>query len=233
MKRVALVALTGILLFGAKPAIALEERNEPPSIIVHGEGKAFVKPTLATLEIGVVTEASSAAKALAANSAAMTELMSSLTGQGITERDVQTSNFDVSPKYSNGVNGRVPRIDGYTVSNNVHVRIHKTSQVGPVIDAVVQSGANQVNRIAFSVEDSSKMMDEARRDAMADAKRKAAIYAQAAGVTLGKVLYVIEGGGAIPGPVPMYRMQAAMQSTPISSGEQQLNVNTTVVFAIQ
>lgn len=235
MKPLVLIALLGTMTFAANPARAVDEKNDPPSIIVQGEGRVFAKPTLATVDIGVVTHASTAGKALAANSAAMNELMKTLVAQGLAERDIQTNNFDISPTYSQE-NNRAPRISGYAVTNQVQVRVHKTAQVGPVLDAVVASGANQVNSIRFTVEDSSKLLDDARKQAIEDAKRKAAIYAQGAGITLGKVLYVIEGGGSVPPrPMPMMQMKAvaAMESTPVAAGEQELAVNATVVFAIQ
>lgn len=236
MNRLALALLSASITFAAPAWAAPQDQNDddPPSIIVLGEGKVSVKPTLATVEIGVATQAATAGKALAANSTAMNELMKTLTTQGIAEKDIQTSSFDVSPSYSSESN-RAPRITGYSVRNTVSVRVHKTAQMGPVLDAVVASGANQVHSIRFSVEDPSKLLDDARKQAIEDGKRKAALYAQGAGVTLGKLLHVIEmGSNTPPRPMAMYRMAAAeMQSTPISTGEQELSVNITVVYAIQ
>ena len=236
MRKLAFVILSSALLSVAAPTFAAsDEKNEPPSIIVQGEGKAYAKPTLATIEIGVVSQDATAAQALADNSKAMADLFKTVGAQGIADKDVQTSSFDISPNYINSSN-RAPKISGYTVRNEVTVRVHKVDKIGSLLDAVVYSGANQVSRISFSVEDKSRVLDDARRDLIEDARRKATLYAQAAGVELGKVINVIEDLGR-PHAMPMamsMRMApgGAPPETSIAGGEQELTVNATVVFAI-
>lgn len=227
--------LASLMCLGAPVFAAAGERTEPPSIIVQGEGKVYAKPSLASVQIGVVSQAATAAQALADNSKEMTELVKTVTAQGVADKDVQTSAFDIAPNYINSTN-RSPKISGYTVRNNVTVKIRNTDKVGSLLDAVVYSGANQVNSIVFSVDERSRLLDEARKEAIEDARRKAALYAEAAGVQLGKVLYVVEGGAS---PRPMFYAPAAammaggLATTPIAAGEQQLSVSATVVFAIQ
>ena len=148
---------------------------------------------------------------------------------------MQTSSFDISPNYINTSN-RAPKISGYTVRNEVTVRVHKIDKIGNLLDAVVYSGANQVSRISFSVEDQSRLLDDARKDLIEDARRKATLYAQAAGVQLGKVINVIEDFGRrhdVPMAMSARMAPAGAPQPSIAGGEQELTVNATVVFAIQ
>lgn len=236
--RSALFNLLVIALIGLaqSPCWALEHDNDdPPSIIVQGEGKVKVKPSAASVRIGVVTEASTAAQALKQNSNSMSELIKTLTEQGIAEKDIQTVELSVSPTYTSQSN-RSPRISGYNVRNGVLVRTKAIAQLGPILDAVTASGANNIDGITFTVDNQSKLLDDARKQAMDDASRKATLYAQAGGVQLGKVLHIIEGGlHGGPIPIPMMaatRFAAAAATTPVMSGEQELGVNVTVVYAI-
>jgi uncharacterized protein YggE len=126
-----------------------------------------------------------------------------------------------------------PQITGYRATNRVSVTLRDIAKIGDAIDALVASGANDIGGIGFSVSQSSKLLDAARAKALEDAHRKAAIYAQAAGVTLGAPLSISEGGA--PPPVAFRTMKARMAAapTPIAAGEQTLRVSVHVSYEIK
>jgi hypothetical protein len=126
-----------------------------------------------------------------------------------------------------------PTIAGYRASNRVTVRLHDVTKLANVIDTMVAAGANDIGGINFTVSNASKLLDDAREQAIADARRKAEIYAKAAGVTLGAPLSITDGGG--PGPVLYRKMAAPMaaSSVPVAQGEETLQVTVSVSWAIK
>jgi len=150
----------------------------------------------------------------------------------VGRRNIQTSNFNVSPVYSNPAPGAQPRLTGYRVSNDVHVILEDITRVGATLDALVAAGANQMNGLNFSIKEPAPLLAKARADAVADAKLRAQQYAAAAGVTLGPIQSISEGG-AEP-PRPMYRMAAmAAAPTPIAAGEESVNASVSIVWEIR
>jgi uncharacterized protein len=231
------LSLCGIVS-AALPGLAVEMKDLPPSVSVTGEGHAFAKPDQAQISMGVVSDAKTAAVALKTNTDKMNSLMSTLKSKGIAEKDILTSNFSVNPQYRyDNINGQQrPSIVGYQVSNEVHVKIRNLPTLGDILDAVITAGANNVNGISFSLAEPDSVLDQARQKAMADAKRKAELYAGAAGVKVGRVLYITESSGTIQPPRPMMMMAARAemaQSVPISAGEQESTAAITVVYAIE
>lgn len=201
-------------------------------VTVTGSGKITVLPDIAYITLAVVTDGATAAEALDANSAAMRRLFKLLEALGIAERDVQTSQFGVAPKYRRVKDGE-PVLIGYTVTNQITVKVRKLDEAGKVIDALVKEGANRVSGITFAVEDPEKAMDEARAKAMADAARKAGIFAKGGNVTLGSVKSINESHNA-PALRWHYELQAApfKDGVPFKPGEQDLTVHVTVVYSI-
>src|SRR5690606_36041629 len=130
-----------------------------------------------------------AREALDANTAAMAELIAALKAEGIEARDIQTSGFSVNPNYvysdARDEHGYTlpPKINGYQVSNTVSVAVRDLGELGSILDKSVTVGANTINGVSFSVADPSELYNEARRAAFADARDKAALYANAAGAT--------------------------------------------------
>ncbi|MFN8551598.1 MAG: SIMPL domain-containing protein [Candidatus Obscuribacterales bacterium] len=230
------LSLCGIVS-AALPGLAVEMKDLPPSVSVTGEGHAFAKPDQAQISMGVVSDAKTAAVALKNNTDKMNSLMSTLKSKGIAEKDILTSNFSVNPQYRyDNINGQQrPSIVGYQVSNEVHVKIRNLPTLGDILDAVITAGANNVNGISFSLAEPDSVLDQARQKAMADAKRKAELYAGAAGVKVGRVLYITESSGTIQPPRPMMMATRAemAQSVPIAAGEQESTAAITVVYAIE
>ena len=214
----------------ATPALA---QTIPPAISVTGEANVSVAPDQAQIEAGVTSDARTAREASDANNAAMAKVLLALKGAGIEEKDYQTSRLSLQPQFApSKVAERAPGIVSFRASNRVTVRIRDVSKVANVIDVLVGAGANDIGGINFTVTQASKHLDEAREKAIADARRKAEIYAKAAGVTLGEPLSISEEGA----PVPMYRgkMAAPMAAgAPVAQGEETLAVTVSVSWAIK
>ena len=203
------------------------------SLTGHGEVRAV--PDLAMITMGVFANAPSAGEALAANTASMTKLMAVLKSNGIAAKDIATTNFSVSPHYDDGQNNiQPPRIVGYDVSNNVTVTVHKLDSMGALLDKAVTSGSNQINGIMFSISDPETAMDEARKNAVKDATRKAKLYVAEMAVTLGKIAAISEGGGVMQQPVMMRAKSMASDSAPvpISQGEQIISADVNITWEL-
>jgi len=191
----AAVALAAALL----TAPALAQVIPPAAISVTGEATVSVPPDLAEIDGGVTSEAKTAREASEANNAAMGKVLQALKGAGIEEKDVQTARLSLQPQSAPNRSGP-SAIAGYRASNRVTIRVRDVTKVASVIDTLVGAGANEIGGINFVVSQASKLLDEARERAVADARRKAEIYARAAGVTLGAPLSISEEGNAAPVP---------------------------------
>jgi hypothetical protein len=236
-----IIALIPLLLATSlsMPAFAA---NEPALISVTGTGEVSAAPDTAFINSGVTTQGATAREALDANTKAMNDLLATLKEAGIEARDVQTSGFSVSPNYvytdARDANGYTlpPKINGYQVYNTVNVRIRDLETLGAVLDKQVTVGANTINGITFSVADPSKLYDEARKAAFADAKEKAGLYAEAAGEALGLLKSVSESQGYdAPQPYMMKAvdMAAASAPVPVATGELSFSINVQVTWSVE
>jgi uncharacterized protein YggE len=220
-----------VLAGGLLGAPALAQVTAPAAISVTGEATVSVPPDLAQIEGGVTTEAKTAREASDTNNAAMGKVLLALKGAGIDEKDFQTSRLSLQPQYAPNRNGP-NAVVGYRASNRVTIRLRDVSQVASVVDTLVAAGANEIGGINFLVSAASKLLDNAREQAMTDARRKAEIYAKAAGVTLGSPISISEEGS--PGPMPYRRMSAGVAaSAPVAQGEETLRVAVSVSWAIK
>jgi len=223
----AAAALAGALL----TAPALAQVIPPAAISVTGEATVSVPPDLAEINGGVTSEAKTAREASEANNAAMGKVLQALKGAGIEEKDIQTARLSLQPQSAPNRSGP-SAIAGYRASNRVTIRVRDVTKVASVIDTLVGAGANEIGGIHFVVSQASKLLDEARERAVADARRKAEIYAKAAGVTLGAPLSISEEGNSTP--APYRRMAAGMAaSAPVAQGEETLAVTVSVSWAIK
>lgn len=168
------------------------------------QGKSTRTPDLAVFNAGVVTQGTTASEALSANSTAMNRVIATLKKAGIADRDIQTSQISLNPIYSqpeygpSGMPRQEPRITGYQAVNNVSIRSRNVAGFGKVLDALVASGANQVNGPSFQMAEPAAAMDEARLDAMKDARARADLYARAAGLRVVRIVSISESGGFAP-----------------------------------
>lgn len=208
--------------------------QDPRQVVVTGEGRVGAEPDMARVFLGVTREARSAGEALRLTSEAMTSVLATIEGAGIDVRDFQTSNVGLSPRWQRTSSGNAPpRITGYVASNDVTVRVRDLDLLGGLLDALVADGANQMNGISFAVADPSPLIEQARIAAVADAKARADTLAQAAGVTLGPVLLITEGG-ITRQPAPMMRgaMSEAAMDVPIAGGELDFVRQVTMTFEL-
>jgi len=207
--------------------------RSPASITVMGSGTVSAPPDTAELTTGVVTQAASAAQALAANSAAMEAMLKSLHSLGIAEKDILTTNITVTPQRRQSKDdNQPPKVVGYEVANQVRVKVRDLSRLGRVVDEQVTQGANVLSGIHFGVQEPTQLLDEARTKAMVDARRKAEVYANAAGVKLGRPLSVQEVGAVLPRPLTGSRAVISA-AVPIAPGEEEFQATITVTFAIE
>jgi uncharacterized protein YggE len=228
--------LMGLILAVAlsSPAWAADPTPVPRTISMTGHGEVRAAPDMVTVNAGVTTSAATAAGALAANTARMKGVFTALEKLGVPDKNIQTTNFSVSPQYTNGENNNPRRLTGYQVSNDVSLRLEDVSKLGAALDALVTAGANQMNGISFDIRQPAPLLEQARTGAIADARARAETYAKAAGVTLGPILSISEGGNEAPRP--MYRMEQVMVTgsrVPVAAGEQSVTADVSLVWEIR
>ena len=225
---IAVATVAALATFPAQADVA-----PPPTISVTGEATISAPPDLAMIDAGVASDAKTAREAAEANNAAMAKVLQALKSAGVDEKDYQTSRLSLQPQYAPNRPAQ-STVTGYRASNRVTIKLHDTNKVAGVIDALVGAGANDIGNIYFMVAEPSKLLDQAREKAVADARRKAEIYAKAAGVTLGTPLSISENGT----PAPLFRvktMATPMQAagTPVAQGEETLSITVNVTWAIK
>jgi uncharacterized protein len=233
----AAVAFTVILITG--PAVAQAQAQAqalPPEarIVISGEGSVSVAPDSAEIRAGVVTRAKTAAEAADANAKQMGAVVAALTGAGIERTDIQTAQFSLQPVYASPQPGSEQKLTGFSASNQVTVKVRQIGKAGDILDRLTAAGASDVGNVTFLHSHLSEELDQARRAAFADARRKAELYARAAGLNLGAVVWITEEGDARP-PMSMRTRTfgaALPSSTPILSGEDTLRAQVTVGFDV-
>jgi uncharacterized protein YggE len=229
------------LVFALAPlgALAQDAVSAAPSlpriIQVVGEGRATAAPDLARISLGVSHQAETAGEAMDAMSAGTEAVLGRLGAEGINQADIQTGQLMLEPAYNYNTPDGNPKMIGFIATQMLDVKVREITQLGEVLDAVVQDGANRVNGVSFDVADPQAATDEARRDAVADARDRAELYAEAAGVALGDLVSISESTVYAP-PMPMYdaRAGAAAEAAavPIAPGQLSLVTNVTVTYAI-
>ena len=205
-------------------------------VSVQANAEATRVPDIATISAGVVTQAADANAAMRANAAEMDQVMDAIRAAGIAERDIQTSGINLNPQYRY-VENQPPSITGYQASNTVSLKVRDIGKLGKVLDALVASGANQVNGPMFEIDEPEAAYDEARRAALAKAQARAKMYADALGLRVRRIVSIDEGGGFQPPmPMPMMAMARAetgvAYDTAVSPGETTWSANLTVVFEL-
>ncbi|ANL35145.1 MULTISPECIES: SIMPL domain-containing protein [Rhizobium] len=238
-KTVLMTALLALPLAAAAPAMAQEAKPREAVISVTGDGESSVAPDMAIVTLSVVKQAKTAREALDENNKAMKDVLDALKSGGIAERDLQTSGFSIQPQYNypQPVDGQQqqPQLIGYQTINAVTVRLRDLAKLGQVIDQSVTLGINQGGDIQFTNDKPEAAIEEARKDAVAEAVKKAKTLSEAAGVKLGRIIEINENEPR-PLPQPAYRatmMKEADAAVPVQAGETTYNVSVTVTFAIE
>ncbi len=226
---IGLAALVGCL----SQAIA-DDEDDTRMIRVTGEGTVSVQPDMAEIQTGVVTQAKLAVDALNQNNEIVQKLMQDLTNRNVAEKDMQTSNFNVAPQYKRGDRGELkPEIVGYRVTNQLNVKVRDLEGLGELLDSLIRSGSNQISGIRFGLNDDTAVLEATRIKAIEDARKRAELYAKAAGVKVGKVMSITEQRMVIPRPVAMGRsMEVSAMSVPIAAGEQDFTATIHVDFEL-
>ena len=222
---------------GSLPALAAADKGPVATISITGQGKLSMAPDMAVVTTRVVTPAKTAPEALDENTKAISAVIAKIKDAGIEAKDIQTSGFSIYPRYEQQKerDSQPPAIAGYEVANGVTVNIRDLEKLGPILNAVVQSGANEVNGISFQISDADEKMDEARKAAVENAKSRASLYAQAAGVKLGKILSISETGASMPQPLFMRAEKVAFASdgaVPMEAGQETLSASVTIVWEL-
>ena len=215
----------------SSPVSAQNSVNQPPvpQITVVGHGEVKVTPDRATIQISVQSRATTAAEAAADNANKQSAVIASIKKLGVADEQISTSNYSVTPEQKYEPNS-APVVTGYVVTNTVVVEVRKISQVGPILDAALNHGANLVSGLDFF----SSNAEAARRSAIAlavtAAKADAEAAARAAGGSLGSLLELGVNSYSPPGPRPMMMRAMAGASTqvadtPVSPGQETLSVD--------
>ncbi|HEX8573521.1 MAG TPA: SIMPL domain-containing protein [Allosphingosinicella sp.] len=220
----------------AQPPQAVPVLLEGTRLDVVATGEVSRIPDLARITAGVVSVAPTATAALAQNATQMASVRAALKRAGIADRDIQTSSINLYPDYRHDPQGSNPQIIGYRASNEVSVRFRDIANSGKILDALVAQGANQINGPMLSIDKPEAALDEARTQALANARARAELYAKALGKRVGRILSISEAGGNYAPPVVMMRQAnrgAAADSTSIDPGEQSVAVSLSVSFELE
>ena len=212
----------------------MDERKSDRTIVVPGVGRLTVEPDIATIRLGVAITRPTASAAREAAAATMAAVLDAVTAAGVDRRDLRTSLIGLGPitDYS-GESG--PRVTGYQLTNTVEMAVRDLPSAGRIVDAGLSAGASSLDGLDFRLEDPTDAQAQGRRAAVDDARARAATLATAAGVSLGAVVGIVEGGG----PSPMFEQGGVAEmalkagaDTPIEAGTQEIVVSLVVTFRI-
>lgn len=207
-------------------------------IEVSGVGEVSVAPDQATLNFAVETNATTSQEAARENAQIMEQVIAALVAQGVPREEIETRNFSVYPVYEQTRENEEPRVREYRVTNQVSLDTQELAQVGALIDAALEAGANRVEGLSFGLRDSQAAEAEALRDAVNRARASAEAMAQALGVPLGQLLHATTASNPVRPMVgygaQMMRSEAAAfdMAPPIQPGEQTVQARVTLLFDI-
>ncbi len=239
--RAAVAATIVLTLFLAVQAVkGLAETQQvgyaprvPNTFSVEGYGKVSGKPTLAEVSLGLYSEGREVPTVQEANTNKVNAIIEAMKQMGISSDDLQTANYNISPKfdYTNGN----PVVTGYTVSQSVSVKVRNLSQVGAVLGKAGELGANQVNGVTFTIDDPSQLQREARKEAIDDAQAKAEELADMLGLRVVRITTFSESSnGGAPSPM-LYRADVANQKAvpDVQPGSLDVESRVSVTFEIR
>jgi uncharacterized protein YggE len=242
--RLATIAATALILVAAIGRGDDRVSTEARTISVSGQGKVSASPDVADIQVGVVSSGKTAREAMSANNEAMDALLKKVKELGVAAKDVQTTTLNVSPRYNQPPPHNpnqpqtefVPRIVGYEVNNTVSITARDLNKLGELLDALVTAGANQMHGISFRIDNSEKLLETARKQAVAEAKTRAELLAGEAGVVVGPPIHIRDEVAGPPPPRPMFAMarnMTAAPAVPIAGGEVDLTVTVSIVYELK
>ncbi len=235
---VAVIALLGLLImspgvFPAHPPVAAQTGGDVRTVTVTGHAVTSQAPDMATIHVGVVSQAGTATEAREQNAAAMEQLRSGLQRAGVAAGDMSTSYFAIQPVYDYGAGGREPRISGFQAEQMLQIKTKQVDQVGALIDAAVAAGANRVHGVEFSLSDPTALRNRLFDSAVNDARQKAELLAKTAGLQVARVLTIEENIGSSSPVVMRLATDTAAAGTVITPGDQEVSASVTVVFEMR
>jgi len=217
----------------ADNAAAQTDSESLRTIEVSGQGEVQAQPDQATVRLGVQTEADTAEQALEQNNERMTAVISATLEAGIEEEDIQTEGFHLTPVYDNSSNAQSRELTGYRTSNIVRITVRDLTQLGKLLDAVVEAGSNTIEGIQFEISNQAELAAAAREAAMQDAQQKAEQLTELAGAELGPVRTILETGGARPLTAPVAEEASLAANVPIATGTQTIQASVQVTWEIR
>jgi uncharacterized protein YggE len=222
-----------MLLIGTLFLTTVAHAQESAVLSVSGEGSVSVAPDMAEVSVGVSTRDAAADAALQATSEAVAIVIATVRDAGISDSDIQTSGVSLFPlRPAPGREGDgLQSIEGFEASNTLRITVRDLDLLGPVLDAVVRDGANELNGLRFALQNPDSAMAEARTAAVRDAMTRAEQLSEAAGVSLGAILSLSEGGGRGVPMMDMAPMQRA--EVPIAPGALTVSAFVSMTFAIE
>ena len=204
------------------------------TIVVSGTGRVAVEPDVAELRLGVAVSRPSVEAARTAAAETMSAILGAVVAAGVEKRDVRTTLLSVQPRYDYR-DGVAPTLVGYDLANIVEVAARDLPNLGAIVDAALSAGATSLDGLSFRVDDPREAERAARLGAVAEARSRADVLAEAAGVTIAGVADIVEGGPPPTWPQPMAaRMLRATADagTPVEAGTTEISVTVAVTFRI-
>jgi len=207
------------------------------TVSFSGEGKITAKPDIAVISASIVTQAVDSKSAQDSNSTKSNTVSAFLKKQGVDDKDIKTSGYNVTPQYRYPPYGGQPTITGYQVSQSYEIKVRDLAKISTILDGLVTAGANQVNNLGLQIENPEDLKSQARQLAIDDAKKKASELEKQVGISLGKIINFVEGSNGYP--VPMYSETRAMgmggggSEPAISTGENDIVINVTITYQIK
>ena len=226
-----LLVLSVLLVGACSPVVAPSEQTPPRTLNVNGNARVTAAPDIAYLTVGVHTEDANAAKAVDDNTQKARQIAEALSGMGVDAKDIQTSGFNIYPQDEFGPNGERTGTR-FMVDNSVYITIRDVNQIGALLSAVVEAGANTVYGIQFDIEDKTALITEARKLAVDNAKVQAEELAAAAGVTLGSI-QSINYYTSYPAPVADSKFGGAGGGVPVSAGQIIITADVSISYEIR
>lgn len=211
-------------------------QNYPQEITITGEGKVFIKPDIAVVNLGVKTETEKSADAVNQNNEKMNEIIKAVKTLGVDEKDIKTSAYNLYPVYDYTERGRI--FVGYTLDQQINVKIRKFDTISDILDKATEKGANTISDLQFTVDDLEKAKAEAREKAITQAKEKAIVLANQAGLRIVKLVNISEGYAS--SPQPMYGMGGASDMSEkvsiaptIEAGQSEINTTVYLTYRVR
>jgi len=244
MRWMTLAAIAAMAVLIAPATAQQQQTSEEPIrrgtvLNINASGVSLAPPDMATVTLGVTTQARTAEEAASENARRMDALIRTLRQSGLAERDIQTAYLRVNPRYQYR-EGLQPLIVGYDAFNSVRARVRNLANTGRVVDAAIASGGNVVQGISFSHQEPEAQVDIARRDAINIARRRAELYAEGFGLRVQRVISITEAGAAAASfneEIVVTGTRLARQDfeaiSPVAAGELETRANVSVAFELR